>query len=158
MKLLHELTINLISEPDIFGNQDFISLVWTNQMYLYKQKYRTLSDLWAKYKKYLTSYLEEKYPELNWLNLEENLFISYTFYIKAKTTKEGRLDQRYIYDCDNLIKPVQDVLTWIGLIKDDKYINSFITRTVYNEKNKHEIVIKLYKYNKDEIDKLYNSI
>lgn len=68
------------------------------------------------------------------LRLEGNVEVWYRFYIKNDK----------LTDCDNLIKPLQDILVKRGVIEDDRKIIAFHAEKFHSDVHKIEIEILPY--------------
>lgn len=168
----HTLEIDLRYPEDILWNRQDVTIVWVNQSYTaWKWRFWKASTIdLKKYKTFLKEKVEEFRKKENWdseFELTDTIFYTIELYLNVPETKQEELDQRYLRDVDNFLKPIQDSLEttrkkWhdpkYRIWKNDNQIRSLFAHLKYNENEYNKIVINIYKYDKDKIESLFNFI
>lgn len=165
----YKITIPLITQPDILWNFETIQVVGTNQLYTWWhivwRKGKRLTPEAIKYKNYLKSQVELFRDSQKWTvdyDLKEKIFYTVTFYLTVPITKDGNIDERYIRDADNLLKPLQDSFESDEKCKriwnNDKQVRCLLATIEYNTIEKPKIEVHLYKYDSVKIRNLFTYI
>lgn len=163
----HKLIIPLYKK-DILGNTDYINVVWVNQMYTWGhttwRKWKRITPEAVKYKNYLKSFVDDFRMKNGWVkddDLKEPIFYTVVFHLQIPENKEWKLDERYVRDVDNLLKPLQDSFEsdteHKRIWKNDKLIRCVLASIEYNSPEP-QIEINLYKYDKTKVKQLYQFI
>lgn len=161
----YKIIIPLTTKSDILWHSDMINVIGVNQLYTWGhitwRKRKRLTPEAVKYKNYLKSQIE-LFREKNWwfwdYDLKDPIFYTVTFYLTIPTTKDWKINERYIRDVDNLLKPLQDSLESDDKHKriwsNDKQIRCLLATIEYNVSKQPKIEINLYKYNPQKIRNL----
>lgn len=168
MALKYKIEIPLITKKDILWNVQKIDVIWINQMYTWwhisGRKWKRLTPEAVKYKNYLKSKVDEFRITEKWkrdYDLKEQLFYTVTFYLNIVKTKENVIDERYVRDVDNLLKPLQDSFEsdWEQkrIWANDKQVRCLLATIEYESENPR-IEVHLYNYDKEKVRDLFTYI
>jgi Holliday junction resolvase RusA-like endonuclease len=122
-------SIDLEKEPDFLGNKAKVNLLGVNQLFRPSKKGTLkLTEEGRKYKAFLKSKVKKIREDLNLKKaIDYPIMVYVRIYHTVKLKNNGKKDERYTRDVDNLFKPLQDALEGKdGIWSNDKKIR-FIT-------------------------------
>lgn len=122
------------------------------------KKWRKLTKEAIKYKNKIKSDIGTQ-KCIYWIEdvFEEPVFYTVEINLVIPKTKLGELNKNYLRDLDNLIKGLQDCLSWT-IFKDDDQVRSFFPTLYYNKDSITNIKMSVYKFNEEKHIKIQEYI